>query len=186
MDVVFLDRDDTLNEDPGYLNDPSLVRLLPGVLEGLQRLAKAGFSFIILTNQSGVGRGIILPEQLTAVNDRLRLLLADGGIHILDLFYCPHVDDDGCNCRKPRPGLLWQAIDRYPHIDVSRSWIIGDRYRDLQPGLDPLRDGSAFLRGVLVGGKESGGEAPANLLYRATDLADTADFICRERTAEPS
>lgn len=178
MDVVFLDRDDTLNDDPGYLNDPDRVQLLPGVTEGLRLLADAGYALIVLTNQSGVGRGIILPEQLRAVNDRLFTLLAQDGIHLLDLFFCPHVDEDRCDCRKPRPGLLWQALERYPRINIERSWIMGDRFRDLMPGLTLPPGHTGSIRGVLVGGKEAvEDDAPANLVYRASDLLDAARFV---------
>lgn len=176
MKVVFLDRDDTLNEDPGYLNDASRVRLLPGVAEGLQRLQAAGYQFIILTNQSGIGRGLITAEQLEAVHRQLLHLLALEGVQVLDILFCPHVPDDRCECRKPAAGLLWKALELHPQIDVGRSWMIGDRYRDLQPGLHTRVDGK-IIPGILVGSKEEPGTPPANLKYRVADLNEAADCI---------
>jgi D-glycero-D-manno-heptose 1,7-bisphosphate phosphatase len=192
MNVIFLDRDDTLNEDPGYLNDPVKVKLLPGVVEGLLKLHNAGYHFIVLTNQSGVGRGLITLEQLEAVHRRLLTKLEAQGVPILDLFFCPHIPDDHCNCRKPLPGLLWKALQGYPHIDLEKSWIIGDRYRDLMPGLRPHADDSGpVVKGILVGGKEADGKEggdreaggkdqappPANLRYTVADLQEAADRI---------
>jgi histidinol-phosphate phosphatase family protein len=180
MKVIFLDRDDTLNEDPGYLNDPSQVRLLPGVVEGLLRLHEAGYHFIVLTNQSGVGRGLISLEQLDAVHRRLLSKLESKGIPVLDIFFCPHTPEDHCNCRKPLPGLLWKALKSYPEINLEQSWIIGDRYRDLIPGLHPCEDGSgSVVKGILISRKTDGyeGPAPANLRYTVADLREAADRI---------
>ncbi|MBW7857445.1 MAG: HAD family hydrolase [Leptonema sp. (in: Bacteria)] len=178
--MVFLDRDDTLNPDSGYMNDPALVRILPGVVEGLTTLMKHNYHFVVLTNQSGISRGLITYEQLEAVNRRLMALLESSGVPILDLFFCPHIDDDGCNCRKPNPGLVWQALNRYPNTNVNHSWIIGDRYRDVAAGLNPIQDNSnASIRGILVGDRNQEDNAPSNLLYSAKDLNEAAQFIIK-------
>ncbi|MCB1138046.1 MAG: HAD family hydrolase [Leptospiraceae bacterium] len=179
--AVLLDRDKTLNEDPGYLNDPELVALLPGVVQGLQKLQAAGFLLIILSNQSGLGRGKISPEQLFAVNQRLLELLQREFIRIERIYYCPHTDDDGCNCRKPAPGLVQAALEDF-QLEPQNCWIAGDRFRDLK-----CAEG-AGIPGLLVGEEEIpvGAplplEAPANLIFHGQDLHAAADHILKHRS----
>lgn len=183
--AVFLDRDRTLNADPGYLNDPDLVELLPGVVRGLQKLQSAGFMLTIISNQSGVGRGRITEEQLFAVNRRLLELLSREYIRVERIYYCPHTDEDRCICRKPAPGLVRAALQDF-RLQPSHCWIVGDRFRDLQCATE------AGIPGILVGEEEvslnlsiglSGQplqdalKGPANLLYHAPDMDAVADYI---------
>ena len=184
MKVIFLDRDDTLNEDPGYLNDPLKLRLLPHVVEGLGRLQAAGYHFIILTNQSGVGRGLITHDQLDAVHRRLCAILEGHGITILDIFSCLHHPDEDCNCRKPKPDLLRQACERFPDIDLKHSWVIGDRLRDIAIGEAGLPQHQR-VAGILVGHKDDDMAAPDNLRYRVADLNEAADRILQSQPATP-
>src|SRR3989442_2522604 len=114
--VVYLDRDGTLNFDPGYLNQPQQLRLLPGVGPAVARLNRAGFKAVVLSNQSGVARGLITQDQLEAIHQRLRELLAEDGARLDRIFICPHHPDDGCACRKPAPGLVQRAQRK---LDVS-------------------------------------------------------------------
>lgn len=179
MKALLLDRDKTLNEDPGYLNDPGRVVLLPGVAEGLRRFQSAGFSFYVLTNQSGVGRGLISPDQLKAVNKRIESFLNEAGIFIEKFYICPHTDEDGCNCRKPKPGLVEQSI-KENNLDPANCIIAGDRYRDLAAGE------SAGIPGILLTGRPGAGEdsytvetgnPPSNLRWTVTDLNEAADLV---------
>ena len=174
MKAIFLDRDETLNHDPGYINNPDIIKLKDGVVEGLSLLGNAGYVFFILTNQSGVGRGKILPEELQAVHDRLLMILQENGIHIEKIYFCPHVDEDHCNCRKPESGLLEQAMDDYD-IEIEKSYILGDRLRDIIPG-------EKFgMRGILVYNKISADEQrPGNLVHAAENLEDAARFILKD------
>lgn len=130
--ALFLDRDGTLIEDPGYLADPDQVRLLPGVADALVRARDAGFHLIVVTNQSGIGRGLITAGQLDAVHDRIGHLLAEHGAFIDVWTHCPHLPDADCDCRKPRTGLH-QALATALGIDLAASWCIGDRLSDLLP-----------------------------------------------------
>src|SRR5205823_10783092 len=107
--VVFLDRDGTLNWDPGYLNDPVAMRLLPGVGAAVARLNQAGLKAVLVTNQSGVGRGIISLEALGSIHQRLRELLAESGAWLDGIYACLHRPDEGCGCRQPASGLVAQA-----------------------------------------------------------------------------
>jgi len=130
--AVFLDRDDTLNIDPGYLSDPGSVRLFSDVPEGLSRLKERGFLLIVLSNQSGIGRGYFTQEEAEAVNAKINTLLP--GKAAIDAFYfCPHTPEEECSCRKPSPGLLDAACRDY-EIDLERSFMVGDKESDILLG----------------------------------------------------
>ena len=131
--AIFLDRDKTLNEDPGYLADPAAVRLLPGVTEGLQLLQAQHFPLVLISNQAGVGRGYFSETALHAVHERLTALLAAGGVQLTAAYYCLHAPSDGCACRKPAPGMLLQAAQEH-HFDLTSSFMIGDKLSDLEAG----------------------------------------------------
>jgi D-glycero-D-manno-heptose 1,7-bisphosphate phosphatase len=132
--AVFLDRDGTLLEDPGYLNDPAQVHLLPGAGEAAASLKRAGFLLIIVTNQSGIARGLITPAQYEAVAARTAELMAQAGGAPDAQYYCPHLPEISgpCGCRKPGLDLYRQAIEHFG-IDPARSWWVGDRISDLSP-----------------------------------------------------
>jgi len=129
--TVFLDRDGTLNPDPGYIRSPDKYELFPAVSEALAKLKQAGARLIVVTNQSGIGRGLFSEADLRAVHDKLRSLLYVGGVSLDGIYVCPHHPDDGCHCRKPEPGLVEQAV-RDHAIDLSCSYVIGDHARDMQ------------------------------------------------------
>jgi histidinol-phosphate phosphatase family protein len=131
--AVFLDRDDTIMEDVVYCKDPEDVRLLPGAAQGIRALADAGFLIVIATNQSGLGRGYFTEEELKAVHERLRDKLRAQGADFDALYYCPHRPEEGCDCRKPSPGLLLRAANDLG-IDMNASYCIGDRKWDLEAG----------------------------------------------------
>jgi heptosyltransferase-2 len=129
--VVYLDRDGTLNFDPGYLNQPEQLRLLPGVGPAVARLNRAGFKTVVLSNQSGVARGLITQDQLEAIHQRLRELLGEDGAWLDGIFICPHHPDEGCICRKPAPGLVHRALQE---LDVfpGNAIVIGDKATDME------------------------------------------------------
>jgi D-glycero-D-manno-heptose 1,7-bisphosphate phosphatase len=145
--AVFLDRDGTLIEDRHYLRDPAGVTLLDGVPAALARLRAAGYLLVVITNQSGIARGLITSEQYAAVRDRLDQILADAGTPLDATYVCPHHPDMAgpCDCRKPGPGMFRQAA-RDLHIDLARSVLIGDRWRDIE-ATTALASGA---RGILV------------------------------------
>ena len=132
--AVFLDRDGTLVEDPGYLRDPAGVRLLPGVGPAIARLNGAGVPAIVVTNQSGIGRGLLTEADYHSVRRRIGELLAAEGARIDGEFFCPHWPETSgpCDCRKPNTLLFRQAAERFG-LDLRRSWWIGDRMRDIEP-----------------------------------------------------
>jgi len=132
--ACFLDRDGTIIEDVGYLADPSRVRALPGAVEGLRMLRRHGLMLVIVSNQYGIGRGLITPEQHALVDARVKAMLAADGVPLDAAYYCPHVPEDGCACRKPRPGMIEQAANEHS-IDLARSFMIGDKLSDIDAGL---------------------------------------------------
>jgi histidinol-phosphate phosphatase family protein len=133
--AVFLDRDGTLVEDTGYLADPARVQLIPGVAAALVGLERAGYLRIVVTNQSGIGRGKYPLEAFEATQQEIVRQLNAAGATIDATYYCPHAPDAGCTCRKPGTALHREAIALHA-IDVARSWCIGDQIRDLQPALE--------------------------------------------------
>lgn len=178
--AVFLDRDNTIVEDPGHLHDPAAVRLLPGAREGLRALARAGWPLVIVSNQSGIAKGLYGPEAFHAIMGRLAELLLQDRVRFVDAYFCPHHPDISgpCDCRKP--GLaLFQRAARDHDLDLAASWFVGDRWRDVAPG---LRLGG---RGVLVTGDPAGEEAQnatANGVAVAGDLVQAAAVILRRQT----
>ncbi len=132
--AVFLDRDETLNPDPGYINDPNMFSIFPWVAEELARLKKAGYLLIIVSNQSGIGRGLVTWPQLFKIHQKLNNLLNDSvGITIDHFSICPHHPDDQCACRKPKPELLLSSAKLFS-VDFSKSYLIGDRITDCEAG----------------------------------------------------
>ena len=130
---LFLDRDGTVIEECGYLADPSLVRALPGAAEALAALAIEGWKLIVVSNQSGVGRGLIAPDQMEAVQRRFLDLMRSHGVPIADSYICIHTPEDRCQCRKPSPFLLRRAAVEHG-LDLSASYMIGDREGDIVCG----------------------------------------------------
>jgi len=146
--AVFLDRDDTINDDVGHCSRPEDIRLFPGVSKALRRLNDAGFLTILITNQSVIGRGMTDEEGLERIHQKMRddLLRTGGGI-IDDIFFCPHLPDAGCDCRKPRPRMGIDAIRKH-NIDVSVSYMIGDSDKDIEfgknIGVRPIKVGKEY------------------------------------------
>ncbi len=130
---VLLDRDGTLCERHHYLTSPDQVRLLPGVATALQDLRDGGLRFVIVTNQSIIGRGIVSAQGLQEINERLEMLLLGIGISIQGIFMCPHTPSDGCECRKPMPALLERAASEHKFTRHSAVFI-GDSCSDVAAG----------------------------------------------------
>jgi D-glycero-D-manno-heptose 1,7-bisphosphate phosphatase len=148
--AVFLDRDGTINEEVGYLDRPEKLKLIPGAAEAIRLINASGMKAVVVTNQSGVARGIFDEVFVGAVHARLReLLLMEGGV--LDgIYFCPHHPTEGrgryllsCDCRKPAPGLLLRATAEL-NLDPAGSYMVGDTLKDIEAG---ARVGA---RGVLV------------------------------------
>ncbi len=171
MKAVFLDRDGTIIEDAGYLHDPGQVRLLPRAAEAIRRLSADRYRVVVVTNQSGIARGLLSVDDYRATERRLDELLAAEGARVDGHYFCPHLPEVNgpCECRKPGPLLYRQAAERFG-IDLSRSWWVGDRLRDVLPA-------ETFGgRGILVGETEAAG-AEGDQFLRAHDLAGAVELI---------
>lgn len=134
--ACFLDRDGVLITDMDYLKDPEKVELIPRAAEALKMLKKAGYMIIVISNQSGVARGMFEESDVIAVNRKINELLSKDGIPIDDFYYCPHHFEGNvaeysfeCECRKPSPGMILQATEDHD-IDLSKSFMIGDKVSD--------------------------------------------------------
>jgi len=180
--TVFLDRDGTLNIDSGYLKSPDDLTVLPGVGAALAKLKQAGARLIVVTNQSGVGRGYFTSKDLEAIHSKLRLLLAEDGVTLDGLYFCPHHPDDRCNCRKPARGMVDRALAEL-HVDLSRAYVVGDSARDVELARQ------VGAKGLLVMTGPSGAEALADLTARdlspdhvADDLSQAVEWIIAHAT----
>jgi D-glycero-D-manno-heptose 1,7-bisphosphate phosphatase len=131
--AIFLDRDGTINEDPGYLSDPAHLKLIPGVEKALAELKAAGFLLVVVSNQSGVGRGLIRLPVLHEIHEKLNQVLAASHAEIDHFELCFHRPEDRCSCRKPKPQLILDAAAKLG-IDVSRSFMVGDKVSDVEAG----------------------------------------------------
>jgi D-glycero-D-manno-heptose 1,7-bisphosphate phosphatase len=132
--VVFLDRDGTINRDsPDYIKSWQDFEFLPGSLKAIERLTAFGFTTILITNQSAVPRKYITVEQLDDMHRMMKDVVETNAGEIKDIFYCSHMPDEGCNCRKPQPGLIFQARDKY-HIDLTAAVLVGDSAKDIECG----------------------------------------------------
>ena len=164
--AAFLDRDGTIIEDEGYLADASKIRWLAGALAALRTLRDSGFLLVLVSNQSGVARGLITEEQHEQVAARVQAMLAREGVPLDAAYYCKHAPDTGCACRKPRPGMLEQAA-REHSIDLSRSLMIGDKLSDVAAG-----QAAGCITALLGNVRHAGAPGPSPVAeprYRADD-----------------
>lgn len=169
--IIFLDRDGTINKDDGYTHKIGDAQLLPNTIKGLQSLQTQGFKLIIVTNQSGIGRGFYTEEQMHKFNNHLLDELKRNNINIEAVLFCPHAPHDGCDCRKPKTKLIEPYFT--PNLDKNNSYVIGDRSSDIELAKN------AGLKSVLVttGISETQPEPNSKPTFIAKDLLDAANKI---------
>jgi D,D-heptose 1,7-bisphosphate phosphatase len=186
--AVFLDRDGTINAEDGFITNPERIRLLPGIAASIAMLNSSRLPAICVTNQPVVARGEASFEGLEAVHARLDVLLGREGAYLDDLLFCPHHPDRGfegeiteykidCDCRKPKPGMLFRAAERY-NIDLNRSYMIGDRTSDIAAG----RSAGAKTIGVLTGRRLNDGKCEAKPDMTFDTLLDAVNWILAAET----
>lgn len=134
--AVFLDRDGTINHDPGYIKNPDDVKILPGVSEGIRKLKEHfGFKMIVISNQAGIAKGLMTLQDVENVNAKIVDLLKEEGALLDAIYFCPfhpdHNSDEESKCRKPSPEMILQAAKEHD-IDLSKSYMIGDRHSDIE------------------------------------------------------
>ncbi len=131
--AIFLDRDGVINRDikGKYIIKPSQLKIYKTAIDGLKRIKKNHFYVIIITNQSAIGRGYITEKEFFKINNKMLRILKQSGIKIDAVYYCPHKPEDNCNCRKPKPGLIQDAVKDYP-VNMRKSFFVGDKKTDME------------------------------------------------------
>ena len=174
--AVFLDRDGTLNRElAGYVRGPEELQVFPCAGRALALLVQRGVPLFLASNQAGVGKGLMTQADLDAVDARLRQELERQGVRLEQSYYCTHTEEQGCDCRKPKPGLLLRAA-RDHGLDLSRSFMVGDSWRDMAAG----RAAGARTVFVPTGIDPAGQSGRVGDLadYLASDLEDAVRWIC--------
>lgn len=169
--VIVLDRDGTIVVDRHYLSDPDDLRFEPRAQLGLRRMVDMGYRLVVVTNQSGIGRGMFSAARLEEVHERLRRMLEDNGTPVAAIYSCPHVPDDKCACRKPELGLMAQAATDLG-FDMAKAIVIGDKDSDVEFG---NRAGAVSI--LIRPAAEAANSATATPSYVVRDLAEAADVI---------
>jgi D-glycero-D-manno-heptose 1,7-bisphosphate phosphatase len=163
--AIFLDRDGTIIEEKNYLSDPDQVVLLDGAVAGLRALSRHALPLVVISNQSGIGRGYFSLDQAEAVRVRLEVLLAREGIEMAGWFMCPHAPEALCSCRKPLPGMI-EAAAQQLHLAPADSFVIGDKRCDIDLAQ------AVGAKGILVTTGHGAGDA---------DYAQAIDVpVCRD------
>lgn len=174
--AVFLDRDGTLIEEKEYLSDPAGVEFFPGVGVALRRLMDGGFKLVVVTNQSGIGRGYYTEAAMHRVNQRVIERLAPEGVRFEKIYFAPEVPDQPSRGRKPRPQFLFDARDEFG-IDLARSFMVGDKMADLECGWNAGVRQSILVRTGYGAKLESSLGSDAKRTVVVDDLAAAAEWI---------
>ena len=139
--AIFLDRDGVINKDNGYVSQRDDFEFIEGTIEACIEFQKKGYLLVVITNQSGIARGLFSEDQFNTLTEWMDWSMADRGVDLDGIYYCPHHSEEGqgeykidCECRKPKPGMLMNAIEDL-NIDVEASILIGDKVSDLQAGI---------------------------------------------------
>jgi D-glycero-D-manno-heptose 1,7-bisphosphate phosphatase len=181
---VLMDRDGTICEEVGYVDRVDQIRLLRNSAEAIRKVNEAGLQAVVVTNQAGVAHGHFDESLIADAHERLRALLAEQGARLDGIYYCPHHPEIGdaryrrdCDCRKPGPGMLWRARDEMG-IDLSGSYMVGDRFNDLQAGATAGATPILVLTGF---GRDEveyhAGRPELQPAYKARDLLAAVDWI---------
>ena len=178
--AVFLDRDGTIAEEVGYANHISRFVVYPFAAAAIRRLNQANLPVIVVTNQSGVARGFFPESLIGQMHDKMVEQLAAGGAHVDGMYYCPHIRDDQCSCRKPLPGMLELAA-REHNLEIFGSVLVSDRYNDIQMGHDNGCRTILVLTGYGRGDYEwNRAKWPRQPDHVVENLADAVEIILKE------
>ncbi|PIN86217.1 D-glycero-beta-D-manno-heptose-1,7-bisphosphate 7-phosphatase [Candidatus Woesearchaeota archaeon CG10_big_fil_rev_8_21_14_0_10_44_13] len=172
--AIFLDRDGTINVDREYVHKIEAFKLIPRTIDALRMLQDAGYLLIVITNQSGIGRGHYSEKDFYKLNEHMFALFSKNGINISKVYHCPHNPDEGCGCRKPSIKFIKEAEKEF-RIDVSKSYVIGDKTADVKMGND------ASCKTILVKTGKAGNDNLHNSKpdFIAENLYDAAKIIKR-------
>jgi len=179
QEAIFMDRDGTICEEVNFLNDLSKLKLIKGSAEAIRMINQSGMKAVVVTNQSGIGRGLFTEGFVNNVHKRLKKMLESKGAFLDGIYYCPHLPETGCSCRKPETGMLNIAA-KDMKIDLKRSYVVGDKAIDIE-----LAD-RACAKGVMV--KTGYGENELCKLsiapyYVAGDILEAVKWILRDKSS---
>ena len=169
--AIFLDRDGVINREIGYLNKIEDFEFIDGVFDACNYYQRIGFLIIVITNQSGISRGFYSENDFIILNNWMINQFNKKNVDILDVFFCPHMPNEHCNCRKPSPGLIIDAQQKY-NIDLKRSWLIGDKETDIMAG-----NKAGIENTILVKTGHKIDESMSNAKYILKSLEETIQII---------
>lgn len=182
--AIFFDRDGTIIEDKGYLNSPEQIEFIPGAVEAIKMLKEAGYKTVVITNQAGVARGLVTEDMLQTIDKVLHKWILSGGTHLDGIYYCPHHPEHGvypyrqvCECRKPHPGLIKRA-ERDLNLDLSQSYMIGDKATDIEAG---KRVGIKTILVLTGRGQQEKNELKEKPDFIAENLLEAAKWILNKK-----
>lgn len=177
MKLIILDRDGVINEDSDlYVKSAAEWRPLKGSAEAIARFNHAGWRVVVATNQSGIGRGLFDMATLNLMHEKMHKLVAQAGGRIDAVFFCPHKDDDHCDCRKPKPGLFFEIAKRF-HVSLAGVPVVGDALRDLKAGMAAGCSPVLLKTGKGEKTLAAGGLPAGTLVF--DDLAAAAAHFCK-------
>jgi D,D-heptose 1,7-bisphosphate phosphatase len=177
--AVFIDRDNTICRDVPYCSRPEDLELLPKVTDGIRLLNEHGFKVVVITNQSGVARGYFTEDVLSRIHQKMQGDLAERGASVDAIYYCPHHPDNNCDCRKPKPTMLFQAAHDLD-IDLRKSYVIGDSDMDTKMG----KEAGCVTIIVLTTNQNDTESRKPEPDYIANDLYEAADWVIQNKAAE--
>ena len=169
--VIFLDRDGVINEEVGYLHKIKDFKFINGVMDSCNYFLSLGYQIIVVTNQSGIGRGLYKEEDFQIVNEWMLGKFEQQGVSILDVFFCPHGPNDNCYCRKPKPGLFIDAMEKYD-IDMKKSWMIGDKEADIEAA-----NNAGIIQTILVKSGHKINEEKTNASYTFDSILNAKKIL---------
>ena len=169
--TIFLDRDGVINKEIGYLHKIEDFKFINGVFEACQHYEQLGYKIVIVTNQSGISRGHYSEDDFRNITDWMITQFHKNNIQILDTFHCPHLPDSGCNCRKPKPGMLLEAKKKY-NINMLESWLIGDKEDDISAA-----NSSGIFNTILVRSGHKIDESRSNAKYFLDSIHESISVV---------
>lgn len=186
MKLIILDRDGVINRDSdSFIKTPDEWLPLPGSLEAIARLNQAGYRVVVSTNQSGVGRGLFAMATLNAIHQKMHTSAQQVGANIDAVFFCPHTQDDNCDCRKPKSGMLLEIAKRFEiNLRHENVVVVGDSLRDLQAGFVVGCRPYLVLTGKGQDTMSKGGLPPGTKVY--ADLAEVVDMLLSNDRTPPA